>query len=107
MYVEFGANSADTVRLTVTYNGAALTSVKSFNILARQISCFAEWRLGVAVWAFIILKLMSRAPTDCVQWHTGTSGNVLSYNHAGEQLLHKQIYNNCIRTEKGQLTLST
>ena len=55
---------------------------------------------------FHLLKLMSRAPTDCVQWHTGTSGNVLSYNHAGGQLLNKQIYNNCIRTEKGELTLS-
>ena len=44
VYVEFGANSADTVKLTVSYIAAALTSAKSFNILARQISCFAEWR---------------------------------------------------------------
>ena len=42
-----------------------------------------------------------RAPTDCVQWHTGTTGNVYSYNHAGSQLLSGQIYTNCIRTEKG------
>ena len=42
-----------------------------------------------------------RAPTDCVQWHTGTTGNVYSYNHAGSQLLSGQIYTNCVRTEKG------
>ena len=44
VYVEFGANSADTVRLTMSYDAEGLSSAKSFNILARQISCFAEWR---------------------------------------------------------------
>ena len=59
MYVEFGANAADTVRLTVSYNADGLTSAKSFNILARQISCFAEWRsvvllLHMVTWIFFI-----------------------------------------------------
>ena len=42
-----------------------------------------------------------RAPTDCVQYFTGRAGSVKSYNYAGGQLLTKQRYNNCIRTEKG------
>ena len=42
-----------------------------------------------------------RAPTDCVQYFTGVSGSVKSYNYAGGQILAGQRYNNCIRTEKG------
>ena len=49
-----------------------------------------------------IYRLCSRAPTDCVQWFTGISGNVYSYNFAGSQLLNAQSYNNCIRTEEGE-----
>ena len=45
--------------------------------------------------------LFFRAPTDCVQYFTGTSGSVKSYNFGGGQLLRTQIYNNCIRTEAG------
>ena len=44
---------------------------------------------------------MFRAPTDCVQYFTGTSGSVKSYNFQGSQFLKGQIYNNCVRTEKG------
>merc|ERR1712241_1532849 len=42
-----------------------------------------------------------KAPTDCVQYFTGVSGSVKSYNYAGSQILAGQRYNNCIRTEKG------
>ena len=47
------------------------------------------------------MSFLSRAPTDCVQYFTGISGSVKSYNYAGAQLLAGQRYNNCIRTEKG------
>merc|ERR1712165_216231 len=83
MYVEFGATSTDTISITNTY--ASTTTAKTFNILARQISCTASYK----------------APTDCVQYFTGISGSVKSYNYAGAQLLAGQRYNNCIRTEKG------
>jgi len=85
MYVEFGATSTDTVTLTNTWTSTGITTAKKYNILARQISCTATWK----------------APTDCVQYFTGKSGSVKSYNHAGGQLLQSQVYNNCIRTEKG------
>ena len=59
------------------------------------------------VWLHTIV-FKFRAPTDCVQYFTGTSGSVLSYNHAGGQLLQSQVYNNCIRTEKGtEMTTET
>ena len=48
------------------------------------------------IWLFLF-----RAPTDCVQYHTGTTGTVKPYNFAGGQLLQSQQYQNCIRTEKG------
>jgi len=83
MYTEFGATSTDTVSLTITYGST--TTAKTWNVLLRQISCTAAWK----------------APTDCVQYFTGTTGIVKSYNFAGAQLLNAQSYSNCIRTETG------
>merc|ERR1719445_93242 len=85
MYVEFGATSTDSITLTNTYTSTGITTAKSYNILARQIACTATWK----------------APTDCVQYFTGATGSVKSYNFGGGQLLRTQIYNNCIRTEAG------
>jgi len=85
MYVEFGTTSTDSITLTNTYTSTGITTSKSYNILARQIACTATWK----------------APTDCVQWFTGTTGSVKSYNFGGGQILRGQIYNNCIRTEAG------
>merc|ERR1712183_1145410 len=84
MYAEFGALATDSAQITLTYGTAGISTEKTFNILARQISCTATWR----------------APTDCVQYFTGASGNVKNYNFG--QLLLGQYYTNCIRTEKGR-----
>jgi len=83
MYTEFGVTSTDTITLTITYGSTS--TAKSFNILTRQISCESTWK----------------APTDCVQFHTGTTGTVQSYNFAGGQLLQGMYYTNCVRTELG------
>ena len=40
---------------------------------------------------------MLRAPTDCVQYFTGTAGQIYSYNFG--QMLGGMYYTNCIRTE--------
>jgi len=82
MYVEFGAVSTDTATITLTYGD---TSSKTWNILLRQIACTAAWK----------------APTDCVQYFTGTSGTIQSYNFLGAQLLNSMYYTNCVRTEQG------
>ena len=44
MYTEFGAASTDSITMTLTYGSSGLTTAKTFNILARQISCTAEWK---------------------------------------------------------------
>merc|ERR1712193_126175 len=54
MYTEFGATSTDTITMTLTYGSSGLTTAKTFNILARQISCTASYK----------------APTDCTQYFT-------------------------------------
>merc|ERR1719436_2289055 len=69
--------------MTLTYGSSGLTTSKTFNILARQISCTASYK----------------APTDCTQYFTGVAGNVQSYSYG--QLLKSQYYTNCIRTEAG------
>ena len=53
-------------------------------------SCTAEWR----------------PPQDCLQWFTGTSGYIYSYNYAGGYHLANQDYSNCIRTEQGYCSIS-
>merc|ERR1712113_234994 len=83
MYTEFGATSTDTITMTLTYGSSGLTTAKTFNILARQISCTSSYK----------------APTDCTQYFTGVSGNVQSYSYG--QMLSSQYYMNCIRTEAG------
>merc|ERR1712183_827860 len=83
MYTEFGATSTDSITMTLTYGSSGLTTAKTFNILARQISCTASYK----------------APTDCTQYFTGVAGNVRSYSYG--QLLKSQYYTNCIRTEAG------
>ena len=83
MYTEFGTTSTDTIKLTLTYGST--TTAKTWNMLLRQISCDATWK----------------APTDCVQYFTGSTGTIQSYNFAGGQLLQGMYYTNCIRTESG------
>merc|ERR1712024_258320 len=83
MYTEFGATSTDTITMTLTWGSSGYTTAKTYNILARQISCTASWK----------------APTDCTQYFTGVSGSVLSYSYG--EMLQAQYYTNCIRTEKG------
>lgn len=85
MYVEFGLSSTDTISLTNTFAAGGLATAKTYNILLRQICCNDNWK----------------APTNCVQYFTGISGSVQSYNHQGSQFLESQDYQNCFRTEKG------
>merc|ERR1712024_134367 len=87
MYAEFGASSTDSITMTLTYGSSGLTTAKTFNILTRQISCTATWRV----------------PTDCTQYFTGVTGNVQSYSYG--QMLNSQYYTNCIRTEKGYCSI--
>ena len=72
------------------------TSSKTWNILARQIACTSNWKYNWQIYNFFFfyffLPNILRAPTDCVQYFTGVSGNVKSYNFAGSQVLQTQNY---------------
>lgn len=88
MYAEVGKASSDTGTVTITYGST--TPAKQFNIFVQQIECDNP----------------ARAPTDCVQYFTGVSGNLQSYGHAGGQLIKGMDYTTCIRTEKGYCGIS-
>ena len=43
-----------------------------------------------------------RAPADCTQYFTGTTGTIQTYNFAGGQLIAGVDYTNCVRQELGE-----
>ena len=62
------------------------SSPRSWNIQVQQLSCAAAWR----------------PQEGCLQWVTGTSGSLQSYNYRGGLHLASHYYNICIRTEQVQ-----
>ena len=66
------------------------STTRAWDIRISQISCTAAWR----------------PPEDCMQWFTGTSNVIYSYNYAGGYHLANQDYNNCIRTEQGYCSIA-
>ena len=68
--------------LTFTWRNS---DAQNWNIQVMQIPCSAPWR----------------PPEGCLQYFTGTTGTIQSYNYAGGFHLASQRYSNCIRTEKG------
>ena len=49
----------------------------------------------------MVNPLTPRAPADCLQYHTGTSGYFQSFNFPNGQLLSSQAYRVCFRQELG------
>jgi len=66
------------------------TASQSWNIQVMQIPCTAEWR----------------PPEGCLQYFTGTSGTIQSYNYAGGYHLASQKYSSCVRTEQGYCSIA-
>ena len=65
------------------------SSTRSWNIQISQLSCQSRWK----------------PPEGCLQYFTGTSGYIYSYNYAGGTHLASQDYTNCIRTEQGYCSI--
>ncbi|XP_023333197.1 uncharacterized protein LOC111705003 isoform X2 [Eurytemora carolleeae] len=87
MYYEVGS-PGDTVTLDISLVGSVLE--RKWNILATQIACADPWR----------------APTDCLQYHTGPIGSFQSFNFASGQLLSSQNYRICFRQELRYCSIS-
>ena len=102
--MEFGATSNDDIELKTTFDA----TTKQWNILTRQISCTAKFKLvklfAIFTWSvspsvYIIYLFVLRAPPDCVQYFTGVAGNIKSYNF-GNQILQGQSYGKYKKVEK-------
>ena len=66
------------------------STTRSWNIHIMQIACTATWR----------------PPQGCLQYFTGTTGYIYSYNYAGGYHLASQQYTNCIRAEAGYCSIA-
>jgi len=65
------------------------STTRTWNIHIMQIPCTATWK----------------PPEDCLQYFTGTTGYIYSYNYAGGYHLANHQYMNCIRTEQGYCSI--
>merc|ERR1712050_415814 len=65
------------------------STTRTWNIHIMQIACTATWK----------------PPEDCLQYFTGTSGYIYSYNYAGGYHLANHQYTNCIRVEQGYCSI--
>merc|ERR1711881_664077 len=73
--------------LTFTWTG---TTTQTWNIHIMQIGCTEPWKPSAG----------------CLQYFTGVTGNLYSYNYAGGVHLANQQYTNCIRTEQGYCSIT-
>ena len=74
---------------TLTFSWTS-TETQTWDIQVMQIPCTAEWR----------------PPEGCLQYFTGTTGTIQSYNYAGGYHLASQKYSNCVRTEQGYCSIA-
>jgi len=81
MYMETGRKTTDQ---TLSFTIATTSTVATWRIKVNQISCFS----------------LSKAPNDCLQYHTGVSGEISSLNYP-TGLLTDIMYSICIRREHG------
>ncbi|XP_040580159.2 uncharacterized protein [Lepeophtheirus salmonis] len=86
MYVEFGSGNSITWSIVV---GSDTSVNRLWNIKTSQIPCNSNFK----------------APNGCVQYFTGSSGTISSYNRAGQRLPVGSTYQNCIRREDGKCAI--
>jgi len=80
MYFDLGV-TGDSLEIDIALVGS--TTTRTWNILVTQLACTDPWR----------------APDDCLQYYTGSSGEFRSFNFANGQLLSSQAYRACFRQE--------
>merc|ERR1739844_436131 len=84
MYLDIGPGA--TASATVGFTFMALAATRTWEIKVTQLEC------GNAM----------TPPDGCLQYHTGTAGQLTTFNYAGNALhLENQNYNICIRQEMG------
>lgn len=85
MYIDAGTQTSEEASLTADLTGT--TTNRSWKIKVTQILCSAT----------------NKPSTGCLQYHTGTTGQVRSYNFLADSYLHlgSQFYKVCVRRERG------
>ena len=85
VYIDIGPAEAATATIGFTFQ--ALAATRSWEIKVTQLECGSPMR----------------PPDGCLQWHTGSAGQLTTFNFAGNALhLANQDYNICIRQEMGK-----
>jgi len=84
MYIDIGP--AETATATIGFTFMALAATRTWEIKVTQLECGNPMT----------------PPDGCLQYHTGTAGQLTTFNYAGNALhLANQDYNICIRQEMG------
>jgi len=84
MYIDIGP--AETATATIGFTFMALAATRTWEIKVTQLECGNPMT----------------PPGGCFQYHTGTAGQLTTFNYAGNALhLANQDYNICIRQEMG------
>merc|ERR1739838_565451 len=84
MYIDIGPS--ETATTTIGFTFMALAATRSWEIKVTQLECGNPMT----------------PPDGCLQWHTGSAGQLTTFNFAGNGLhLANQNYNICIRQEMG------
>lgn len=73
----------------LTFIWGSDSNIRAWNIKVSQFSCNSPWK----------------APQGCLQYFTGTTGKIYSYNYRKSLHLANQNYENCIRQEEGYCSI--
>jgi len=87
LYIPMGSSgSSDTATVKITTGGTS-TTARTYDILVSQIPCGTDYT----------------PPTGCLQWYTGTSGKIKTFNFDDTVNTHlaSQDYQACIRQNAG------
>ena len=87
MYIEIGNEPEDTVDIAFTFDPDLKDSTRSWDIKVTQIPCGAIYA----------------APNDCLQYFTGLTGTIKTFNFddPSDNHLPNHEYSACMRQEKG------
>lgn len=85
IYVDVGTGSSDSATLALAFSGAS--TQRKWEIKVAQIPCGQQYT----------------PPNGCLQWHTGLTGQITTFNFADSNGYHlrNQDYSACIRTAAG------
>lgn len=85
IYLDMGTGSSDSATLALAFSGTS--TLRKWEIKVAQIPCGKAYA----------------PPGGCLQWHTGLTGQITTFNFGDSASTHlrNQMYSSCVRQEKG------